>query len=62
MDVIKINLSDLQLDGSNEFMSLSLAVYFMNLDEYREFRLSAIENYSGIGKKAAIKRIKMPRN
>ena len=52
----KIEISDLLFDGTDA--ALSLAVYFMRLEEYREFSLKAMENYDGIGKKAAIKRIK----
>ena len=52
----KIEISDLLFDGTDA--SMSLAVYFMSLEEYREFSLKAMENYDGIGKKAAIKRIK----
>ena len=52
----KIEISDLLFDGTDA--SMSLAVYFMSLEEYHEFSLKAMENYDGIGKKAAIKRIK----
>ena len=52
----KIEITDLLFDGTDAAMSL--AVYFMSLEEYREFSLKAMENYDGIGKKAAIKRIK----
>lgn len=52
----KIEISDLLFDGTDA--SMSLTVYFMSLEEYREFSLKAMENYDGIGKKAAIKRIK----
>ncbi len=51
----KIIISDLMFDGTDA--SLSLAVYFMSLEQYRAFSLKAMEQYDGIGKKAAIKRI-----
>ena len=52
----KIEISDLIISGADA--SLSLLVYFMTFEQYREFNLIAMENYDGIGKKAAIKRIK----
>ena len=51
----KIEISDLMFNGTDA--SLSLNVYFMSFEEYRTFSLKAMEEYDGIGKKAALKRI-----
>lgn len=51
----KIEISDLLFDGSDA--STSLEVYFMTLEEYREFMLQTMEAYDGPGKKAVMKRI-----
>jgi len=51
----KIEISDLMFDGTDA--SLSLAVYFMSFEESRAISLKVMEEYDGIGKKAAIKRI-----
>ena len=56
----KIEISDLLFDGSDA--SMSLAVYFMSLEEYREFSLKAMENYDGIGKKRQSNELKTIRN
>jgi len=52
----KIEISDLLFDGTDA--AISLAIYFMSLEEYREFSLKAMENYDGIGKRASINIIK----
>ncbi|TDU43486.1 uncharacterized protein with TBP-like fold DUF4468 [Gelidibacter sediminis] len=51
----KIDISDLLFDGIDATRALS--VYFMSYDEYKTFSLKAMEEYDGMGKKAAIKRI-----
>ncbi len=51
----KIEITDLMLNGTDA--SLTLAVYFMSFEEYRAFTLKTMEEYDGMGKKAAIKRI-----
>ena len=52
----KIEISDLLFNGENA--SMSLAVYFMSLDEYRKFRIKNAENYNGPSKKRVVKRLK----
>jgi hypothetical protein len=51
----KIEIIDLQNSEGNN--TLDLSIYFMSPEEYKEKSIKYLENYDGIGKNAALKRI-----